>query len=114
MCVFIFGVLGKYPSSYFIEWVLPFVKSFVFAFFFFFFASLEMAFKVFVLISVSMMNYINGSPDIYPTFLYLFSIQFSSASQSCPTLCDPMDCSTPGLPVHHQLPVYSNSCPLSQ
>ena len=31
-------------------------------------------------------------------------IQFSSVVQSCPTLCDPMDCSTPGLPVHHQLP----------
>ena len=30
-------------------------------------------------------------------------IQFSSVAQSCPTLCDPMDCSTPGLPVHHQL-----------
>ena len=30
-------------------------------------------------------------------------IQFSSASRSCPTLCDPMDCSTPGHPVHHQL-----------
>ena len=29
--------------------------------------------------------------------------QFSSAAQSCPTLCDPMDCSTPGFPVHHQL-----------
>ena len=27
-----------------------------------------------------------------------------SVTQSCPTLCDPMDCSTPGLPVHHQLP----------
>ena len=31
-------------------------------------------------------------------------IQFSSVAQSCPTLCDPMDCSTPGLPVHHLLP----------
>ena len=30
--------------------------------------------------------------------------QFSSAAQSCLTLCDPMDCSTPGFPVHHQLP----------
>ena len=30
--------------------------------------------------------------------------QFSSVAQSCPTLCDPMDCSTPGLPVHHELP----------
>ena len=29
--------------------------------------------------------------------------QFSSVSQSCSTLCDPMNCSTPGLPVHHQL-----------
>ena len=31
------------------------------------------------------------------------SVQFSSVAQSCPTLCDPMSCSTPGLPVHHQL-----------
>ena len=31
------------------------------------------------------------------------SVQFSSFAQSCPTLCDPMNCSTPGLPVHHQL-----------
>ena len=30
--------------------------------------------------------------------------RFSSVSQSCPPVCDPMDCSTPGLPVHHQLP----------
>ena len=30
-------------------------------------------------------------------------VQFSSFTQSCPTLCDPMDCSTPGLPFHHQL-----------
>ena len=32
------------------------------------------------------------------------SVQFSSVAQSCSTLCDPMYCSTPGLPVHHQLP----------
>ena len=32
------------------------------------------------------------------------SVQFSSVAQSCPTLCDPMNCSMPGLPVHHQLP----------
>ena len=35
--------------------------------------------------------------------LYLFfadSVQFSSVAQSCPTLCDPMDCSTPGFPIH--------------
>ena len=32
-----------------------------------------------------------------------FSVQFSSVTQSCPTLCDPIDCSTPGFSVHHQL-----------
>ena len=31
-------------------------------------------------------------------------LHFSSLAQSCPTLCDPIDCSTPGFPVHHQLP----------
>ena len=36
------------------------------------------------------------------SLLYL-SAQSSSVAQSCPTLCDPMDCSTPSLPVHHQL-----------
>ena len=35
--------------------------------------------------------------------------QFSSVAQSCPTLCDPMDCSTPGLPVHHQLPEFTQT-----
>ena len=34
--------------------------------------------------------------------------QFSSV-QSCPTLCDPMNCSTPGLPVHHQLPQFTQT-----
>ena len=33
-------------------------------------------------------------------------IQFSSVAQLCLTLCDPMNCSTPGLPVHHQLPEF--------
>ena len=40
-------------------------------------------------------------------------VQFGSVTQSCLTLSDPWSCSTPGLPVHHQLWVYSNSCPLS-
>ena len=31
------------------------------------------------------------------------TVQFSSVTPSCPTLCDPMDCSMPGLPIHHQL-----------
>ena len=39
----------------------------------------------------------------------LRSIQFSSVAQSCPTLCDPMNRSTPGLPVHHQLPEFTQT-----
>ena len=35
------------------------------------------------------------------------SVQFSSVAQSCPTLCNPMNRSTPGLPVHHQLPEFT-------
>ena len=35
--------------------------------------------------------------------------QFSSVTQSCLTLCDPMNCSTPGLPVHHQLPEFTQT-----
>ena len=34
----------------------------------------------------------------------LMKVQFSSVAQSCPNLCDSMNCSMPGLPVHHQLP----------
>ena len=37
------------------------------------------------------------------------SVQFSSVTQSCPTLFDPMDCSIPGLPVHHQLPEFTQT-----
>ena len=42
----------------------------------------------------------------YPNLqnLCIFYPMFSSVAQSCPTLCDPMDYSTPGFPVHHQLP----------
>ena len=40
--------------------------------------------------------------------------QFSSVTQSCPTPYDPMDCSTPGPPVHHQLPEFTQTRPLSQ
>ena len=36
-------------------------------------------------------------------------IQFSLVTQSCLTLCDPMDCSMPGLPIHHQLPEFTQT-----
>ena len=45
-----------------------------------------------------------------PLGLYIStSVQFSSVAQLCPTLCDPMNCSTPGLPLHHQLPEFTQT-----
>ena len=43
------------------------------------------------------------------THIKLWSVQFSSVAQSCPTLCDPMNHSTPGLPVHHKLPEFTQT-----
>ena len=37
------------------------------------------------------------------------TVQFSSVTELCPTLCNPMDCSTPGLPVHRQLPEFTQT-----
>ena len=42
-------------------------------------------------------------------YIYLSSVQFSSVAQSCLTLCDPMNHSTPGLPVHHHLPEFTQT-----
>ena len=42
-------------------------------------------------------------------FIVISSVKFSSVAQSCPTLCNPMNCSTPGLPVHHQLPEFTQT-----
>jgi len=46
---------------------------------------------------------------ILPTWIQHITTQFSSVAQSCLTLCDPMNCSTPGLPVHHQLPEFTQT-----
>ena len=49
------------------------------------------------------------SPPVGGTALVPLPLQFSSVSQSCPTLCDPVDCRTPGLPAHHQLPEFTQT-----
>ena len=43
---------------------------------------------------------------VFRIYIYInnSSVQFSLVAQSCPTLCNPMNCSTPDFPVHHQLP----------
>ena len=43
------------------------------------------------------------------TSTWISQVQFGSVSQSCPTLCDPMNRSMPGLPVHHQLPEFTQT-----
>ena len=48
------------------------------------------------------------------TFTYNYITSISSVIQLCLTLCDPMDCSIPGLPIHRQLLEFTHSCPLSR
>ena len=60
--------------------------------------------------SKSGMEYVNNV-YCHPAHLTYMqsSVQFSSLAQSCPTLCYPTNCSTPGLPVHHQLPEFTKT-----
>ena len=47
--------------------------------------------------------------NLLQSIMLLWSVQFSSVAQSCPTLCDPMNRSTPGFPVHQQLPEFTET-----
>ena len=47
--------------------------------------------------------------NVAKSWTWLKQLQFSSVAQSCPTLCDPMNRSTPGLPVHHHLPEFTRT-----
>ena len=57
----------------------------------------------------------HNNPSLCPdqkcwrSWSWMVLVQFSWVIQSCPTLCDPMNCSTPGLPVHHQLPEFTET-----
>ena len=44
---------------------------------------------------------------VFRLIIYTYLVQFSSVARLCPTLCDPVNRSTPGLPVHHQLPEFT-------
>ena len=79
------------------------------------FSSTQLLFSFFFAIVEDYIYFIGGREDVLYNqfynlqFSYLLGssvtglAQFSSVAQSCPTLCNPMDCSTPGFPVHHQL-----------
>ena len=65
----------------------------------------------FLFARVSSLLYYQLEPDIHRHYiLTIWRVpRFSSVLQSCPTLCDPMNCSMPGLPVHHQLPEFTQT-----
>ena len=56
-------------------------------------------------VGFSRQEYWSGLPFPSPKALF----QFNSVTQLCPTLSNPMNCSTPGLPVHHQLPEFTQT-----
>ena len=59
---------------------------------------------------VLLTTFIQLLPPEFVKSLQTLRLQFSAVAQSCPTLCDPMNCSTPGLPVRHQLREFTQSC----
>ena len=71
------------------------------------------------LLSINLPSSSHLRPFLWPMFLslslqaslgsFFYFVQFSSVTQSCPTLCDPMNRSTPGLPVHHKLPEFAQT-----
>jgi len=56
------------------------------------------------MVSLWIFRFPSTGQSVHPASLHSFDNQFSSVAQSCLTLCHPMDCSTSGFPVHHQLP----------
>ena len=63
-----------------------------------------------VIVKISFLSVKNGGRKIMDHIYYfVLSVQFSSVAQSCLTHCEPMNHSTPGLPVHHQLPEFTQT-----
>ena len=63
----------------------------------------------YLILCVSSTKNISDMSDFIIIVTHLLLYQIRSVAQSCPTLCDPMNCSTPGLPVHHQLPEFTET-----
>ena len=69
-----------------------------------YFLSFQLSYFRSVKILLSLKTWLKSSfPKFSPSKNLILFFQFSSVAQSCPTLCNPMNLSTPGLPVHHQL-----------
>ena len=86
---------------------------------FYFFILLYLCFSVYVIsialpscsliLSIICVKSADESSEGVLHLCYWRSVKFSSAAQSCPTLCNPMNPSRPGLPVHHQLPEFTQT-----
>ena len=67
----------------------------------------------FILIGLFTCNFTDFQTPPYnstsKTLIVSGQVQFSSVAHSCPTLCNPMNCSMPGLPVHHDLPEFTQT-----
>ena len=87
----IFSISGKNESVWF--FFFPFSQYFIFPFLLICGSSLILSFFVLLVLFNK----------------YVPSVQFSSVAQSCPTLCNPMNRSMPGLPVQHQLPEFTQT-----
>ena len=70
--------------------------------------TLKQAIMLLLFLQKSQINKYTEITSIYAEVPIQSSVQFT---QSCPTLCNPMDCSTPGLPVHHQFQEPTQTCP---
>ena len=88
-----FEVVQKFADDFVI-----FLSSFFFLIYFILDSFYCSIFKVTIFYSA--MSYL----FLITSSVFLSIVQFSPVTQSYPTLCDPLDCSTPGFPVHHQLP----------
>ena len=72
--------------------------------------------RFWIIFTIIIWNSLSGRFAIYSSFVWFgghlycsFQFSFSSVAQSCPTLCDPMNCSMPGLPVYHHLPEFTQT-----
>ena len=65
--------------------------------------------SVSIIFNASFLKFVLHTGAVIRQLKYLALVQFSSVAQSCPTLFDPMNRSMPGLPVHHQLPEFTQT-----
>ena len=91
------------------EWLPTSVLYFILNSLYFFFSFLFLKFIYFLLKDNCFTEFCCFLSNLNMNHTMDYSVQFSSVTQSCPTLCDPMNGSTPGLPVHHQLPEFTQT-----